>query len=441
MFDVVSPSKSFSFYEFFAGGGLARRGFEQSAAPWTCAFANDVDPMKARAYRAAFGDDVFQQGDVAALTVDALPGRADLAWASFPCQDLSLAGARGGLAAARSGTFFAFWRLMEALRREGRGPRILVLENVVGLLTSRGGADFAALAEHLSAAGYAWRPHIIDAAAFVPQSRPRLFVTAFAPDADVGALAESPGDAFHPPALARALQHLPEAARAGYRPFALPTPPRRNANLIDIVDAEPEGVPWHGPEATEKLLALMAPRHRAEAERRRASGVKSVGAVFRRMRRENGASVQRAEVRFDGLAGCLRTPAGGSSRQTLLVIEDGRIRSRLLSPREAARLMGLADDHPLPPRPTAAFKVCGDGVAVPVVAWLADHLLAPALAEAYAASASPACGGGVAEGDGGGAMARHTQTPDFTTNTAAPLPNSPPLAEEGTKAAPVLDEL
>ena len=87
-----------------------------------------------------------------------------------------------------------------------------------------------------------------------------------------------------------------------------------------------------------------------------------------------------AEVRFDGLAGCLRTPRGGSSRQAIVVVEDGRVRSRLLSSREAARLMGLPDSYRLPATATAALHVAGDGVAVPVVRWLAAELLEPLLA-------------------------------------------------------------
>ena len=84
-------------------------------------------------------------------------------------------------------------------------------------------------------------------------------------------------------------------------------------------------------------------------------------------------------MRFDGLAGCLRTPRGGSSRQTVVVVDDGRVRSRLLSPREAARLMGLPDSYRLPHPTTAALHVAGDGVAVPVVRWLAQGLLEPLL--------------------------------------------------------------
>jgi len=84
-------------------------------------------------------------------------------------------------------------------------------------------------------------------------------------------------------------------------------------------------------------------------------------------------------VRFDELAGCLRTPAGGSSRQTILVVETRKIRSRLLSPREAARLMGLSDAYILPERYNDAYHVCGDGVCVPVVRHLAQYILEPLL--------------------------------------------------------------
>jgi DNA (cytosine-5)-methyltransferase 1 len=88
----------------------------------------------------------------------------------------------------------------------------------------------------------------------------------------------------------------------------------------------------------------------------------------------------RAEARFDGLAGCLRTPGGGSSRQFLLWIEGPETRSRLLSAREAARLMGLPDDYRLPRRYNDAYHLIGDGVAAPVVRYLSENLLRPLLA-------------------------------------------------------------
>ena len=104
------PAAALSLYEFFAGGGMARIGLGEG---WACAFANDFDPVKAATWRANFGEaNHFREGDVWALDARDLPGRADLAWASSPCQDFSLAGGRAGLKGGRSSAFFGFWRLI-----------------------------------------------------------------------------------------------------------------------------------------------------------------------------------------------------------------------------------------------------------------------------------------------------------------------------------------
>lgn len=338
---------------------------------WSCAFANDFDPVKSATYRANFADagDHFHQGDVWALSEADLPGQADLAWASSPCQDFSLAGARAGLTGGRSSAFFGFWRLMEALDDAGRAPRIIVIENVVGLLTSNSGADFAALGAALGARGYRFGALEIDAATLLPQSRPRVFVIA-ARDAPAALTGDS---VFHTRAVKAAYAALPSEVAANWVWWRLAAPPARNTDLAAILEPD-NAVVWHAPEVTARLTGLMGPLHRARLD---AVNGRAVGAVFRRTRIENGRPTQRAEVRFDGLAGCLRTPRGGSSRQAIVVVEDGRVRSRLLSPREAARLMGLPDSYQLPRTTTGALHVAGDGVAVPVVRWLAQELLEP----------------------------------------------------------------
>lgn len=363
------------YYEFFAGGGLARLGLGPA---WHCLFANDISPIKARAYRAAFGEAVLHQGDIAQVAPSDLPGRADLAWASFPCQDLSLAGPRAGLAGARSGLFWDFWRLILALDQQNRGPAIIAIENVRGLLTSRGGADFTDLIEALAASGRWVGALELCASHFTPQSRPRVFlIAARAPRACLIDMA--PSASLHSAAMRAAVANLPPLARRQWVWWHLAIPPKRNTSLADLLLADDaQGMEWDTPEKTAHLLALMAPRARQELADQARSGERRVGAVFRRMRRgSTGASVQRCEVRFDGLAGCLRTPRGGSSRQGLLIIEGAQTRSRLLHPRECARLMGVSDAHPLPERPSAALSLLGDGVSVPVVDWLQAHLLAP----------------------------------------------------------------
>jgi DNA (cytosine-5)-methyltransferase 1 len=363
-----------TFYEFFAGGGMARLGL---GAGWTCAFANDFDSTKAGAYRANFADavDHFRQGDVWKLEASDLPGVADLAWASSPCQDFSLAGARAGLAGGRSSAFFGFWRLVQALAAEGRSPRTVVIENVSGLLTSHAGADFTALCRALADQGYRFGALEIDAARFLPQSRPRVFVIATREPVPAALVGDSP---FQTRAVREAQARLPADLQALWVRWRGDAPAARNTDLAAILDPD-DSAAWHAPARTQALIDLMAPLHRARIAAAQASGGRTVGGLFRRMRVENGVRVQRAEARFDGLAGCLRTPRGGSSRQTLVVIDNGEVRTRLISPREAARLMGLPETYSLPKAATSALHVAGDGVAVPAVRWLAATILEPLL--------------------------------------------------------------
>ena len=114
--------------------------------------------------------------DIRAVTTGDLPGIADLMWGSFPCQDLSLAGVGAGLKGERSGTFYPFWDVVRALQTEGRGPRLIALENVCGTLTSHGGRNFEAICRTFAEVGYRCGALVINADLFVPQSRPRLFV-------------------------------------------------------------------------------------------------------------------------------------------------------------------------------------------------------------------------------------------------------------------------
>jgi DNA (cytosine-5)-methyltransferase 1 len=171
---------------------------------------------------------------------------------------------------------------------------------------------------------------------------------------------------------------MPRAAKAAWRWWRLPAPALRNTQLIDVIEDEPKDVRWHEPEQTARIIALMSDANRRKLDETIAAGERAVGAIYRRTRTApDGAKIQRAEVRFDGLAGCLRTPGGGSSRQVIMVVEGERVRTRLLSGREAARLMGLPDDYVLPATYSDACHLLGDGLAVPAVAFIARHLLDP----------------------------------------------------------------
>jgi DNA (cytosine-5)-methyltransferase 1 len=384
--ESVTGMTQFTFLEFFAGGGMARAGLGDK---WRCLFANDFEQKKVSTYEANWGAGDIKQGDVASLTLADLPTTVvDLAWASFPCQDLSLAGGYRGLggerdnAPTRSGTFWPCWRLMRGLVQADRAPRTIVLENVYGCLTSRGGKDFAAIATALSDSDYKFGAAVIDAAHFVPQSRPRVFFIAARKGVAIAdwLVAAGPQSRWHPAALINAHAGMTPKAKRSWVWWDIGAPSPRNLAFSDLAEDIPTGVKWHTAAHTRYLIELMTPLHRQKVAEAMTSGRRTVGTIYRRTRAdENGRKRQRAEVRFDDIAGCLRTPAGGSSRQTILVVEGTTVRSRLLSPREAARLMGLSDDYRLPERYNDAYHVCGDGVCVPVVRHIAAHLLEPLL--------------------------------------------------------------
>lgn len=370
---MPSPTKPLAL-EFFAGGGLARLGL---GAQFDVVWANDIDIKKAVVWRANFGGDGFVLGDVHDVDPSQVPS-SDLAWASFPCQDLSLAGGRAGLEAKRSGSFFGFVDVIKALQSQRRAPKVLVIENVSGLLTSRGGQDFGALMQVLVEMGYQAGALEIDAQHFVPQSRPRVFIVACAKDHVIPVDLLSGGVALSPfitPAILKAWQSLPDSLREQHLFWALPCPPKSTLSLADVIDVTDQN--WWPQVKTDTLVESFSVRHRGALAQVQATGAVHIGAIYRRTRAKDGVSRPFAEVRFDGQAGCLRTPSGGSSRQFLLFVEGQHLRARALNPREAMRLMGVGDDYVLPKSASAGLKVAGDGVAVPVVAWLSQCLLEP----------------------------------------------------------------
>jgi DNA (cytosine-5)-methyltransferase 1 len=252
--------------------------------------------------------------------------------------------------------------LIEGLNAEGRAPRAIVLENVTGLIESHGGADIAAIRAAYEREGYAHVTAVIDAAHFLPQSRERVFVIGVRdPGVDVAAY------------VAKALAALP----------------RRNVDLIDILEDGPH-LSWQPREEAERHLAMMSPVNLAKVEKARAAGRPIAGAFYRRIRKlKDGTKVQRAEIRFDGLAGALRfASTGGSSKQFLLLVDGPVVRMRALSAREYGRLMGLPDAYRLPANAGDARSLCGDGVAVPVVKHLAEHVLTPIIERRFAARAA-----------------------------------------------------
>ncbi len=235
------------FYEFFAGGGMARAGLGPS---WRCLFANDFDHKKSNIYRRYWGHDTLKTVDVQTISPKDLPGEADLVWGYFPCQDLSLAGGADGLKGDRSGAFWPFWILMNDLISEGRAPQIIALENVCGTLTSHGGKDFAAICSTFEEAGYRFGALVIDAAHFVPQSRPRLFIVGVRNDVALPACLtrNDPSPLWHPRGLLVAHAKTPSHAQKELGLVDASLPSSAQQHICGHYQENPTDVEWHSAE-------------------------------------------------------------------------------------------------------------------------------------------------------------------------------------------------
>lgn len=355
--------------EFFAGIGLMRAGLER--AGWTTVLANDIDPTKRRLYLNHFkgSADHFVLEDIHKLSSDTIP-TVDLATASFPCTDLSLAGRRAGLQGKHSS---AFWGFIDILNDMGnRKPPLILLENVAGFLTSNKGEDFYTALSALNQLGYAVDAFIVDAVHFVPQSRVRLFI--------IGRLTDEPNletrqylteTNIRPAKLVNFINEHPQIRWCVN--INLPELPAINNNLKKIIDKVSRSSSiWWNSDRVSYLLNQTFERHYSKILELKDGKTYSYLTAFRRVR--DGKSM--AEIRFDGIAGCLRTPKGGSARQILLEVGKGEINIRLLTPRECARLMG-ADDFTLSGTANEALFGFGDAVCVPVITWIAEYYLNP----------------------------------------------------------------
>lgn len=356
--------------DFFAGSGLVRFGLEPE---FQTIWANDNSAKKRDVYVANNPPEEFHLGSIQNVRGTDLPF-ADLAWASFPCQDLSLAGDLNGMKmGTRSGLFWEWTRVIQELREVGKRPPILVAENVVGFVVADRGKHFKQAYLALRALGYRVGAVVVDAQGFVPQSRPRAFVVAVSEDIPIEGLCQTlPTEPFHPAGLVRTsfLVNDPEWVW-----WSLPVPSGKTPSFADLCERD---APCELPSSTREICSMLAPLHQRKLRAATAVGGLFVGTAYKRTRPdEQGKKVQRLEIRFDGVAGCLRAPNGGSSRQTVILVDEGKVRSRLMTVRECARLMGAPDTYKLPGSYNDGYRAMGDAVVVPVTRWLTRRLLAP----------------------------------------------------------------
>lgn len=365
--------------EFFAGVGLARLGLEQ--AGFQVVWSNDFEPAKHAMYAAHFQDGAehpYVLGDVGQLSGRDIPKGTQMAWASSPCTDLSLAGARSGLAGHGSSAFWLWVDLLRDMAEEA--PGVVVLENVTGLATSHGGDDLRAAIRGLNELGYSIDLLALDARRFLPQSRPRLFL--------VGAK--------HPPESTAGSSELRPDWTANFygddrlimHRAPLPNPPPfRTAGLSQLIEEiSLDDERWWDDERTTSFLRSLSPMQRERVAVFRRSSTVKYRTAYRRTRQ--GVAVW--EVRADDVSGCLRTARGGSSKQAVVRMGNKRLQVRWMTPLEYARLMGAADFHLEGARVNQALFGFGDAVAVPAVEWLAKEYLYPLVVGKLVSSAPTA---------------------------------------------------
>jgi DNA (cytosine-5)-methyltransferase 1 len=352
--DLPTP---WTMHEFFAGSGLVAYGLDGA---FRSVWSNDICAKKAAVYKANFSGEYFVLDDIKNITGALLP-YAHLSWASFPCQDLSLAGALRGIDAKRSGLV---WEWIRILSEMSKPPSILLAENVAGLLSANKGKNYTKLHYALLELGYKSGAMLIDAAHFVPQSRPRVFIIAVKQEMQVPSELQNPGPNWlHSKATIRLGESLPD-----WIWWYAPQPPKRSNQLSDVID-------FSLPYDKNYVLGLVPTHHKNVID----NFENIVATGYRRMR----SGKQCLELRFDGIAGCLRTPEGGSSKQFLIVKSNGKLLARVIAPREAARLMGVPDCFILPKNINDAFKAMGDAVAVPVASYVGHEFLVKLAKVAY----------------------------------------------------------
>lgn len=162
-------ARTMTFVSLFAGVGGFDLGFERAGMKCVAQVEKNEDCLVVLNKR-------FPTAEKHKDIKDFHYGRAvDLVCGGFPCQDVSIAGERAGLFGKRSGLWFEFKRVVCEIR-----PRWVVVENVVGLLSSNYGWDFREILRGLSDCGYDAEWDCIPASTFgAPHERQRLFIVAY----------------------------------------------------------------------------------------------------------------------------------------------------------------------------------------------------------------------------------------------------------------------
>lgn len=379
------------YVSLFSGAGGMDLGADR--AGWECVAQVEKD-KNCQAVLTHHWPDVPKWGDIADVDGTELPS-ADAVIFGSPCQDLSVAGRRAGIHGEASSLFFQAIRVIREMQDAGNTPTWVVWENVAGALSSNQGQDFAIVLHEMADAGalvLEWA--VLDARWFgVPQRRRRIFLIACF---DPGAAERCP-DPLLP--VAESLPgHLGEGDAPGQVVAAL------TANGVGAGGGPDDNAGQAGhliPTLTtrcgntqdDQQTAKLVPFVKAvRSGARDADGnlppevwaEQSVAPTLNAM--DNGSESRATVVAIDSTWSGAYSPSIDVSpplkqaHGTVPAIPDG-LGVRRLTPRECERLMGWPDDHTLvtnargkPMADSPRYKMCGNGVASPVMAWVAAQI-------------------------------------------------------------------
>ena len=329
--------------------------------------------------------EVKNYGDIDSCRIEDLPD-FDILSGGFPCQDLSVAGGRRGLGGRRSGLFFSWYEILKE-----RTPSYFILENVTGMLSSKGGWDFATLLNEVASAGYDVQWGIVNGKWFVPQNRERVFIVGYPRGEPRREIFPIRGDEQE---VLKVGSDVSFCIDANYWKGPSPTGVKKSKRqLIQVgnVDTKGHNSLWgrvYDPEGLGVTLkaegggtgaktglyrVALTERRTEEAKRIRREKMKEEGKDWSPRRGKE------LVPRVDGLGNCL---TAGQTKEHLLLEEDYRIRK--LTPLECERLMGLPDEwtrygimdgEVIEISNTQRYRMAGNGIIPAVVGEILRRLL------------------------------------------------------------------
>lgn len=377
----------------FSGIGGLDLGFDRAGI--ASAYQCENDPACVRVLKRHFPHvQRIPTVEEAVARADELP-RVELVHGGFPCQDLSLAGHRAGLAGERSGLFHAFMAVVAATT-----PRWVLLENVAGLLSSNGGRDMGAVLGSLAQHGYGYAYRVLDAQHFgVAQRRRRVFI--------VGCLGDGRSAASVLLEPESRIGHLETRRRTGPNAagplgggaYGTGRRSEDDPNVVATINSggnnggfrtEPgehlvaalsrNGVGASGPDDNQAQAGHLVPFDTTQVTSRENRSNPQPGDPCHTLSAGAHApavAMRQREGKPGGGKGLLFSAERSlalSSSNDQTVFEAARVRR--LTPVECERLQGFPDDWTAGVSESIRYRMIGNAVCVPVAHWLARRIAA-----------------------------------------------------------------